>query len=176
MLRGVHPGAAYILRSSVLTLCEGAALLIHELTPAECRDVLWRAKLGRLACAKDDQPYVVPIQLSYDALSDALYAFSTVGQKIEWMRTNPKVCVEIEEITDKSHWTTVVVFGTYEEIHESTQPKRAEEAALALFQQRPEWWLPGAGKVAGAPEHPTPIIYRIRVGRMTGRRTTRPTA
>src|SRR6187399_1498112 len=100
---------------------EGAALLIHELTAAECRDVLWRAKLGRLACAKDDQPYVVPIQLSYDALSDALYAFSTVGQKIEWMRTNPKVCVEIEEITDKSHWTTVVVFGTYEEIHESAQ-------------------------------------------------------
>ena len=87
-------------------------MLIHELTPAECRDVLWRAKLGRLACAKDDQPYVVPIQLSYDALSDALYAFSTVGQKIEWMRTNPKVCVEIEEITDKSHWTTVIVFGT----------------------------------------------------------------
>jgi len=149
---------------------------IHTLSTEECVDFLQDRTFGQLACSYRDQPYIVPIYFSFGSDWRRFYAFSTVGQKIEWMRTNPKVCVEIEEITDKSHWTTVIVFGSYEEIHESDQPKRAEEAALALFQQRPEWWLPGAGKVAGAPEHPTPIIYRIRVGRMTGRRTTRPTA
>jgi uncharacterized protein len=148
-------------------------MLIHELTPAECREVVARASLGRLACARHDQPYVVPIQLSYDLESESLYAFSTVGQKIEWMRANPKVCVEIDEIADKLHWTTVLVFGTYEEIQHSTQPRKAEATALELFRQRSEWWLPAASKVVGKPEHHMPVVYRIRIGATTGRVTGR---
>ena len=35
------------------------------------------------------------------------------------MRENPKVCLEVEEIDGKDSWTTVVVFGRYEEIHQS---------------------------------------------------------
>lgn len=38
----------------------------------------------------------MPIFLAWE--SDYIYVLSTFGQKIEWMRTNPKVCVEIEEI------------------------------------------------------------------------------
>lgn len=48
-----------------------------------------------------DQPYVVPIHLSLDAERSCVYAFSTVGQKILWMRENPQVCLEVEEIRDK---------------------------------------------------------------------------
>ena len=34
------------------------------------------------------------------------------------MRENPKVSLEVEEIEDKNSWTTVVVFGRYQEIHQ----------------------------------------------------------
>ena len=41
-------------------------MLIHELTPAECYDVLGRATYGRLGCARYDQPYVVPFVFQLD--------------------------------------------------------------------------------------------------------------
>ena len=41
-------------------------MIIHEMTEDECRTALERVSFGRLACARDDQPYVVPIYFSYD--------------------------------------------------------------------------------------------------------------
>jgi nitroimidazol reductase NimA-like FMN-containing flavoprotein (pyridoxamine 5'-phosphate oxidase superfamily) len=49
--------------------------------------------------------------ISRSTPNHCLYAFSTIGQKVECMRENPKVCLEIEEIADKNHWTTVLVIG-----------------------------------------------------------------
>ena len=88
-------------------------MLIHELDADTCAEFLSRNYLGRLACALFNQPYIVPIHFSFDADRTCLYAFSVVGQKIQWMRKNPKVCLEVEEIVDKDNWTTVLVFGRY---------------------------------------------------------------
>jgi nitroimidazol reductase NimA-like FMN-containing flavoprotein (pyridoxamine 5'-phosphate oxidase superfamily) len=43
-----------------------------------------------------------------------IYALSTVGQKIEWMRQNPKVCLQVDEIANQSEWMSVIANGTYE--------------------------------------------------------------
>ena len=39
-------------------------MLIHELSAEECAELLTRAHLGRLGCAHDGQPYIVPISFS----------------------------------------------------------------------------------------------------------------
>ena len=147
-------------------------MLIHELEPSECADVLGRNDLGRLGCARLDQPYIVPIHFSFDAERNCLYAFSAVGQKIAWMRENPRVCVEVEEISDKSHWTTVLAIGSYEELERSPEHADARRRAEQLFAQRREWWLPGAGKSASR-ETQDVVVYRIRIDRLTGRRAAR---
>ena len=90
------------------------------------------------------------------------------------MRANPKVCVEIERIVDKFHWSTVLVFGRFEEIGDSSSDRASRRRANALFEQRPQWWLPAAGKLAAGDEHPTPVVYRIRIDRMSGRQAARP--
>src|SRR4029079_15826948 len=90
-------------------------MLIRELTNDECIEVLARNHLGHLGCARLDQPYVVPIHFSFDAAPLCAYAFSTVGQKVHWMRDNPKVCLEVAEVTDKQHWVTVVANGVYQD-------------------------------------------------------------
>ena len=54
-------------------------MLIHEMTEDECRAALERVSFGRLACARDNQPYVLPIYFSYDG--EHLYGFSTLGTK-----------------------------------------------------------------------------------------------
>jgi len=147
-------------------------MLIHELNPRECAEVLARNHLGRLACARLDQPYIVPIHFSFDAEKNCVYALSTVGQKVDWMRQNPKVCLEVDEIDDKDHWTTVLVAGWYEEIHRAPEHDDARHRAEELFQQRRESWLPAAAKTTATEPHKI-VAYRIHIDRVTGRRAIR---
>ena len=146
-------------------------MLIHELSLDECAEVLGENHLGRLGCSRYDQPYIVPIYFSFDGERNCLYAFSTIGQKIEWMRENPKVCLEVDEIGDTSHWTTVLVIGRYEEI-QHPEESEARNRAMQLFRKRREWWFPGAAKVDSV-EHPDVVVYRIQIDRLSGRRALR---
>ena len=157
-------------------------MLIHEMTEKECSDALEQARVGRLACARDNQPYVVPIFFAYHGehiygvhLSGRhLYGFTTLGQKIEWMRANPLVCVETDEIESHDRWTSIVVFGRYEELTDT--PEFAAERATAheLLQRHAMWWQPGyVSSVHRDPAQPlVPIYYRIRIERVTGHRAT----
>jgi len=146
---------------------------IHTLSTEECVDFLQDRTFGQLACSYRDQPYIVPIYFSFGSDCRRFYAFSTVGQKIEWMRQNPAVCLAIDDITDRDRWTTVLVFGRYRELRR--EPDHAEERRVAcgLLQKRPQWWLPAAGKVADY-EHPDVVLYSIDAERFSGRRATRP--
>jgi uncharacterized protein len=149
-------------------------MIIHELTPEECLEVVSRARHGRLACARYNQPYIVPFFFYVDHERECLYSFSTLGQKIEWMRENPRVCVEVDEIVDQFNWCTVIVTGRYEELLDSKRDQEAKRRAYELFQQRSAWWLPGASKAVSGEEHHTPIVYRITIDRITGRRAAKP--
>jgi nitroimidazol reductase NimA-like FMN-containing flavoprotein (pyridoxamine 5'-phosphate oxidase superfamily) len=148
-------------------------MLIHELTLAECRDVLGHSSYGRLGCARADQPYVVPFSFQYDAAGDCLYSFSAVGQKIDWMRDNPMVCVEVDEVVDQFNWTSIVAFGRYEEMGDSPQDEGARRRAHSFFQQRSAWWLPALGKSTGHEEPHRSVVCRIAIHKLTGRRAVR---
>jgi nitroimidazol reductase NimA-like FMN-containing flavoprotein (pyridoxamine 5'-phosphate oxidase superfamily) len=143
-------------------------MLIHEMTDQECLDTLARSRLGRLGCAREDQPYVTPI---YFALHKRqLYAFSTLGQKIEWMRANPRVCVEADELTAHSQWMSVVVFCHYEEFPDTPAYQPERNRAHEVLQQRAMWWEPAS---AASPHHSAadslaPVFYRIRIDQVTG--------
>lgn len=148
-------------------------MTIHELTAAECEDFLGRATVGRLGCTHRDQPYIVPVSLYFDRQEKCLYGFSTVGQKVEWMRENPRVCVEVDEISDQHQWTTVLAMGRYEELDASEAQKHDRQRAMGLFQQQSRWWLPAAAKLSTGVEHASPVVYRIRISSITGRRAMR---
>ena len=124
-------------------------MLIHELTAAECHEVLRRSHTGRVACCRDDHPYIVPISFDFDG--EHLYSFATLGQKIVWMRANPNVCVEVSEIVDRFHWTTVLVFGRYEELREPVDHEPARQQAREYF----EWMCRSAtNEWFGGTPHP----------------------
>jgi len=72
-----------------------SSLGIQKLTEEECFAFVQRVQLARLACARDGQPYIIPVYLVLKEIF--LYGFTTPGQKIDWMRANPKVCVEWHE-------------------------------------------------------------------------------
>jgi len=144
-------------------------MMINELTEKDCSEFLSRISLGRLGCALDGQPYVVPIYFAHD--DDNIYALATFGQKIEWMRANPKVCVQVDEIKGEGQWTSVIVNGQYQELPE---PEYAEERAHArqLLGKRHGWWLNSMGeRLAKSGGHLIePLFFRIKIDSTSGLR------
>ena len=144
-------------------------MVIRELTPHECRKLLSSSRLGRLACTKDNVPYVVPIHFAFSEMH--LYSFSMPGQKIDWMRANPNVCLQVDEFTDGRQWMSVVVNGVFEELPDRVGSKQEREQAWSHLQKHANWWEPGGLKpfsqpLASASSH---LFYRIGIGTLTGR-------
>jgi uncharacterized protein len=142
---------------------------IVEISHDECTHLLKSMSVGRLACSLDNQPYVVPICFAYEP--KYLYVFSTAGKKIEWMRQNSKVCMQVDDIASPSNWTSVVVEGNYTELREpqySAEKERAKER-LARFS---EWWVT---PLAQRREHTSdvliePVFFRVDIQSMSGLR------
>ena len=145
-------------------------MFIHEMTTEECTEALERANFGRLACARDNQPYVVPINFAFDGRY--LYGFTTLGQKVEWMRSNPLVCFEVDEVKNHNHWMSVIVFGRYEELPDTPENELARRQAYAFLQKRVMWWEPAyiSQEHRDQPHSLTPIFFRISVDSITGHR------
>lgn len=146
-------------------------MLIREMTIEECWDALRTAGFGRLGCTSDNQPYVVPFYFSVEARN--VYSFSLPGQKLDWMRANPRVCVEIDQVASRNDWTSVIATGRYEELPD-TQDYRDERAHAheLLLQNHTMWWQPGAITVTGRARKDgfVPVFYRIAIENMTGYR------
>jgi uncharacterized protein len=147
-------------------------VLIQELSRQASLDLLARTHLGRLACTQGAQPYVVPIYFAYD--DHSLYSFATVGQKIEWMRANPLVCIEADEVVSPQQWVSVIVFGRYEELADTPEWQSVRASAYKLLQQTAMWWEPAYVKTihGGARRPLVPVFYRIHIVHITGYRAT----
>ena len=170
---------------------------IVSLSPDECFAALAGTRLMRLGCAFQNQPYVVPIYVVHDQSSSGahyLYGFTTPGQKVDWMRANPNVCLEWDEIKTFDEWTSIVAFGQYEELPDTTGgavharlPTRAglptnqsadeqeRQRAHDLLEKCALWWKPGyAAFLARERRDPSAtyeiIYYRIRIERISGHR------
>jgi uncharacterized protein len=177
-------------------------MIVHELSDEECLRAIAETRFGRLACAFDNQPYVVPIYYAYHRGPDGasyLYSFTTVGQKVDWMRANPLVCVEWDEVEKYDRWMSVLAFGRYEELMPNPETGLEQHARLPMRatplpdeeELEPEirrayellrehsatWWQPGSAAFAcrthcDPTRSWTPIYYRIRIDRVSGRRAT----
>src|ERR1022692_4174617 len=113
-------------------------MVIREMSRERCLRELAGARLARLACAHENQPYVVPVYLAYHEASGCLYGFTTPGQKVEWMRANPLVCVEVDEVAAYDQWVSVIAFGRYEELPEVPGSDGARGRAPERSDSRPD--------------------------------------
>jgi uncharacterized protein len=144
---------------------------INPMTSEERSAFLERTSLGRLGCSYEDQAYVVPIHFAYDC--GYLYVFSTFGQKVRWMRTNPKVCVQTDQIENQGEWLSVIVNGQYEELPEP-QYTAERKHARSLLARHSHWWLNALGErqLRVGDKSIEPLFFRIRIQSMSGLRAT----
>src|SRR6185503_949818 len=120
------------------------SMMIEEMGRDACIGFLDRIHLGRLACEQSGQPYVTPFYFACHR--DALYGFSTVGQKVTWSRANPRVCVEADEVTIPQQWISGIAFGRYEELPAGPDHDAERRLVHRIVRQRSLWWEPGYAK------------------------------
>ena len=98
-------------------------LKVEDMTPADMHALLERESFGHLGCARDGRPYVVPMNYAYDGKE--LYFFTTEGMKTQFIQSNPQVCLQVEEITDSTHWRSVMLIGKAEQLTGKEDMQRA---------------------------------------------------
>ena len=142
-------------------------MTLEQMSEQQCHAALERASFGRIGISADDQAYVIPVYFAYE--DGYVYILSTAGQKIECMRRNPKVCIEVDEVADESQWMSVIALGSYQELRE---PQFSAERAKArkLLQRRPRWWQPAFAEreLKAATELIDPVFFRIHVESISG--------
>ena len=143
-------------------------MLIQDMSRASSIVLLKSTDVGRIACARGSQPYVTLFTFAYK--ENFLYSFGTVGKRIEWMRTNPLVCVEVDKIVRRQEWQTVVIFGRYQELPRTKELDEVQRLAHDILAKKGNWWEPGFVKTLkdGVERPLEPIYFRITIDEISG--------
>ncbi len=142
-------------------------LKVEDMAPAEMHALLQRESFGHLGCSRDGRPYVVPMDYAYDGKE--LYFFTTEGMKTQFIEANPKVCLQVEEITDRTHWRSVMVIGKAEQLTNAEETQRA----MKLITERNPSLTPaiGATQLDALGRAVDIALYRIIPDLIDGRKT-----
>ena len=89
--------------------------MIKNLNENEARELLHEQKFGHLGCVLESgEPYVVPV--NYLFKDDGIYIHVLPGQKLDALRANGKVCLQVEKIGKSCRWKSAIAFGEFQEV------------------------------------------------------------
>jgi nitroimidazol reductase NimA-like FMN-containing flavoprotein (pyridoxamine 5'-phosphate oxidase superfamily) len=144
---------------------------VQEMSYHDCIDLVRKQWLARLACAEGNVPYVVPVQYAYE--SDRLYAFTLPGKKLDIMRGNPNVCVQIDKLKSKHSWKSVIIDARFVDL-DVDECREEKHRAWSLLARHVDWWEPGAlkppSRLADATSK-THIFFALDMVNVSGRAT-----
>jgi len=138
------------------------AQMMKMLSDDEARRLFQFARVARLGCIVNGEPYVVPINCHLE--DDCLYSHSLPGLKIAGLRENPRACVQVDEIESDLHWRSAMAFGKFEEI---TKPGERHDVLTTLLKKFP-LLTPVESAIAVDGAAAEVIVFKIRIERLTG--------
>lgn len=136
--------------------------MMKMLSDEAARRLFHDARVVRLGCVVNGEPYVVPINCHLEG--DYLYSHSLYGLKISGLRENPRACVQVDEIESDLRWKSALAFGKFEEVTKSSE--RAD--VLAKLLRRFPMLTPVESTIAVDGSPPEVIVFKIRIERLTG--------
>src|SRR6266581_9235570 len=134
---------------------------MRALSEEEALALISAAKVGRLGCVDNGEPYVVPI--NYVVEDGSIYSHSLPGRKIDAMRAHPRVCLQVDQIADDFHWRSAIAFGNFEEIRVPSDRRSILGKLLARF----PLLTPVESVMAQDAGAPDSVVFRIRIVRIT---------
>jgi len=140
---------------------------VREMGDSAARGTLGRLNYAHLACSRDDEPYVVPVHYAFDG--EYVFIYTTEGKKSGILDSNPKVCLQAEDVEDSEHWVSVMVFGEVERVMEDA----ARSDALDLILKANPTLTPAVSIrwMDSWVRTNVEVIYRFRPRKISGRKT-----
>lgn len=145
-----------------------------EVTSRQEIDAIIRSALVcRIALAKDDEPYLVPVSFGYDGKSLFIHTAKR-GRKIDFITANNRVCFEFEanvslqvDDNDACKWTfefeSVIGYGRVIEL-ETSEDKAQGLNQIMLHYSGRKWDIDDAAAA-------TTRVWRIDIESVTGKRS-----
>ena len=137
--------------------------MIKNLDEKETRKILKEQKFGHLGCVLDSgEPYVVPV--NYLFKDGEIYIHCLPGQKLDALRANGKVCLQVEKIGKSFQWQSAIAFGEFQEVKRTNQKIEILKEFSARFKHltpveammEEQWNLGGL------------VVFRLNIKRITG--------
>ena len=146
--------------------------MIGKLTEVEIEEVLLDNVLGRLGFNDGFNTFIYPINYVYDG--NYIICHSQPGHKIQVMRKNKRICLQVDEINKDINWRSVLLLGDYQELVE----ERDRHNAMKLFVDRYlhvkmkdpaiTYGIKSLGNLEQQ-ENSRPVFYRILIDEKSGR-------
>ena len=139
---------------------------IQNLSEHEVMDLFKENHLGHLGCQKDGEVYVIPITYAFE--DNYIYSHSKDGKKIEMMKRNPNICLQVEKVYDLFHWKSAIAWGNFEQLKGEMASQGMRVLVKKLIKLRHIERAPSLEVDFEAMLEST-IIYRFRVDKSSGR-------
>lgn len=108
--------------------------------------------------------YLVPIGYAYG--DGAIYGHTAPGKKVRLMRRWPHVTLQVDEIRNLATWRSVLIRGTWEELADEEDKRRARMLLLKAFGGELFAVTAGHGHRTTLADA---ILFRIRIDEVTGK-------
>lgn len=106
-------------------------IVMDTLNRDEALELLDTSLVAHIGMISDDSPYVTP--MSYVRDGDRLLFRTEAGKKLDALRANPSVCVEVSFFDEQTgDWASVIVTGVATEV---TDEQSKQVAVDGLFQR-----------------------------------------
>jgi nitroimidazol reductase NimA-like FMN-containing flavoprotein (pyridoxamine 5'-phosphate oxidase superfamily) len=147
--------------------------MIRVLETQECKHLLSKNYIGNLSYIFGEGPFIVPITYFFDAENNVIIGYSAEGHKIDAMRKNSNVALNISEIGNINHWKSVLVHGNFEELSGSTALAKLHQFSLgvkALIVNKELRKLDFISQFSSKISmDDIPIIFQINITKITGK-------
>ena len=145
--------------------------MFGTLSSKEIEDLIHNQFTGRIGCHADDTTYVVPISYAYDG--EYIYSHTFEGMKVKMMRTNPRICFQVDDMHDMANWQSVIAWGEFEELASGKERNYAikilSERILPLVHSETMHLTSQWPFFPNEKDDIEGIIFRIRLASKTGR-------
>lgn len=147
--------------------------MIVKLGKSKCRLLLSNNYIGHLAYIYKNRPYVLPITYYYDDSTNALLFYSGKGHKINALRIENNVSMEVTDIDSAKTWKSVLVQGIYREFEGSTAKinlHKFSEGVKEVIRKTEGKSLKYLSEFSSkAYKGDSPIVFKIDIEELTGR-------
>ena len=148
--------------------------MIKNLVQKEINYILENNYIGHLGYIYQGKPFVIPITYFFDIKNNCIICYSGDGHKINAMRKNNAVSLQVADIDSVNNWRSVLVHGIFEQHFGSDAKAYLHQFSLGVkdiitekAHIKPNYISEFSSKIY---KGDIPIVFLIKIEDITGKK------